>query len=241
MRVPHFRDARASGATIERLGCLAALTSADPGDARHCARAAGNALCEKRRRFDRLSGCRRWAVRSGLRAGLCLEPRAWLGGADARALLPATRVVLPPDHFRQARNRGFRSGQWCSGSRDEDGRRSRDHGCRGVGTGRRPWLPEGAAMAALFAATYPERTPALVLYGTFLTRDWLPEGQGTYKQLDRGQELEQLERRWGTPEFCDEHLRKDAPSKADDEDFAAGTQCGGRVRRRGSSITARTT
>ena len=27
---------------------------------------------------------------------------------------------------------------------------------------------EGAAMAALFAATYPERTPALVLYGTFL-------------------------------------------------------------------------
>ena len=78
---------------------------------------------------------------------------------------------------------------------------------------------EGAAMAALFAATYPERTPALVLYGTFLTRDWLPEGQGTYRQLDRGQELEQLERRWGTPEFCDEHLRKDAPSKADDEDF----------------------
>jgi len=34
---------------------------------------------------------------------------------------------------------------------------------------------EGAAMAALFAATYPERTPALVLYGTFLTWDWLPE------------------------------------------------------------------
>ena len=28
---------------------------------------------------------------------------------------------------------------------------------------------EGAALAALFAATYPERTPALVLYGTFLT------------------------------------------------------------------------
>ena len=42
---------------------------------------------------------------------------------------------------------------------------------------------EGAAMAALFAATYPQRTPALVLYGTFLTPDWLPEGHGTYRQL----------------------------------------------------------
>ena len=37
---------------------------------------------------------------------------------------------------------------------------------------------EGAAMAALFAATYPERTPALVLYGTFLSPDWLPGGRG---------------------------------------------------------------
>ena len=43
---------------------------------------------------------------------------------------------------------------------------------------------EGAAMAALFAATYPERTPALVLYGTFLTPDWL-SWSGTYRQLDR--------------------------------------------------------
>jgi class 3 adenylate cyclase/pimeloyl-ACP methyl ester carboxylesterase len=76
---------------------------------------------------------------------------------------------------------------------------------------------EGAAMAALFAATYPERTPALVLYGTFLTRDWLHESRIT-RGL-REQELEELERRWGTPEYCDELLREDAPSKADDEDF----------------------
>jgi pimeloyl-ACP methyl ester carboxylesterase len=33
---------------------------------------------------------------------------------------------------------------------------------------------EGAAMAALFPATYPERTPALVLYGSFLAWEWLP-------------------------------------------------------------------
>src|SRR3989441_9084499 len=34
---------------------------------------------------------------------------------------------------------------------------------------------EGAAMAALFAATYPGRTPALGLYGTFLAWEGLPE------------------------------------------------------------------
>jgi Predicted hydrolases or acyltransferases (alpha/beta hydrolase superfamily) len=45
---------------------------------------------------------------------------------------------------------------------------------------------EGAAMAALFAATYPERTPALVLYGTFLTRDWLPDGAGDVQATRSG-------------------------------------------------------
>ena len=78
---------------------------------------------------------------------------------------------------------------------------------------------EGAAMAALFAATYPQRTPALVLYGTFLTPDWLPDTHGPYRQLSGEKDLEEVERRWGTPEYCDELLREDAPSKADDEDF----------------------
>jgi len=78
---------------------------------------------------------------------------------------------------------------------------------------------EGAAMAALFAATYPERTPALVLYGTFLTWEWLPERRETYRQVSREEQLKEVERRWGTPEYCDELLRDDAPSKADDDDF----------------------
>src|SRR5438445_7155184 len=76
---------------------------------------------------------------------------------------------------------------------------------------------EGAAMAALFAATYPERTPALVLYGTFLTRDWLPESARRTGNSLEERDFEELERRWGTPEYCDEFLREDAPSKADDE------------------------
>ena len=78
---------------------------------------------------------------------------------------------------------------------------------------------EGAAMASMFAATYPERTPALVLYGTFLTWEWLPERRETYRQVSWEEQLEEVERRWGTPEYCDELLRDDAPSKADDEEF----------------------
>jgi pimeloyl-ACP methyl ester carboxylesterase len=77
---------------------------------------------------------------------------------------------------------------------------------------------EGAAMAALFAATYPERTPALVLYGTFLSPDSL-SWSGTYHQLTAEQQLDEMARRWGTSEYCDELLRTDAPSKADDADF----------------------
>ncbi len=78
---------------------------------------------------------------------------------------------------------------------------------------------EGAAMAALFAATYPERTAALVLYGTFLTWDWLPVNRQSYHQPSWEQRLAEVERRWGTPDYCDELLRNDAPSKANDEDF----------------------
>jgi pimeloyl-ACP methyl ester carboxylesterase len=70
---------------------------------------------------------------------------------------------------------------------------------------------EGAAMAALFAATYPERTPALVLYGSFLSSR--TGGRA------RGMQLEEVERRWGTPDYCDELLREDAPSLAGDADF----------------------
>jgi class 3 adenylate cyclase len=77
---------------------------------------------------------------------------------------------------------------------------------------------EGAAMAALFAATYPERTPALILYGIFLSADWLSE-RGKYRHATVKQQLDEMATRWGTPEYCDELLRTDAPSKADDADF----------------------
>jgi pimeloyl-ACP methyl ester carboxylesterase/class 3 adenylate cyclase len=78
---------------------------------------------------------------------------------------------------------------------------------------------EGAALAALFAATYPERAPALVLYGTFLTWEWLHRDIPTWDRAERDREIEEAGRRWGTPEYSDALLREDAPSMADDDDF----------------------
>jgi pimeloyl-ACP methyl ester carboxylesterase/class 3 adenylate cyclase len=76
---------------------------------------------------------------------------------------------------------------------------------------------EGGPMSILFAATYPERTAALVLYGTLATWSraddypWVP----TYEE--RRVTLERDAPRIGTDPWMDETLRGLAPSTADDE------------------------
>jgi len=84
---------------------------------------------------------------------------------------------------------------------------------------------EGAAMAALFAATYPSRTPALVLYGSYLATTWKRyiATAGTDEEAVRTREhdLAEIERRWGTPALCDKLLAEDAPSMVDDPAFRA--------------------
>lgn len=69
---------------------------------------------------------------------------------------------------------------------------------------------EGAALAALFSVTYPRRTTALIFYGSYL-------GSGGRKSIEQAEEVG---RRWGTPEYCEELLREDAPSLADDAEFS---------------------
>ncbi|HEX9246365.1 MAG TPA: alpha/beta fold hydrolase, partial [bacterium] len=76
---------------------------------------------------------------------------------------------------------------------------------------------EGACMCMLFAATYPERTVALITYGAFAKRHrsedypWAP----TLDERLRG--AEELERNWGEPKVAD--LAYYAPSVADDASF----------------------
>jgi class 3 adenylate cyclase len=57
---------------------------------------------------------------------------------------------------------------------------------------------EGGVMSALFAATYPERTSALALYGTFAKRIWSPDYPWAPRPDEREREFEALERTWST-------------------------------------------
>lgn len=71
---------------------------------------------------------------------------------------------------------------------------------------------EGGPMCLMFAATYPERTSALVLYGTFASMRNEPWGV-TREQLD--QFLGQLDLRWGEGVL----LLLNAPSRRNDQAF----------------------
>ena len=78
---------------------------------------------------------------------------------------------------------------------------------------------EGASMAALFATTYPDRTAALIMYGSYLAWDWMAEGRFASRRESTAAALEEIERRWGMPDYCDELLENDAPSMLGDERF----------------------
>ena len=56
---------------------------------------------------------------------------------------------------------------------------------------------EGGNLSAFFAATYPERTKALALFGTFAKRIWSPDYPWAPKPEDREREYEAIEREWG--------------------------------------------
>jgi pimeloyl-ACP methyl ester carboxylesterase len=56
---------------------------------------------------------------------------------------------------------------------------------------------EGGNLSALFAATYPERTKALVMFGTFAKRIWSPDYPWAPKPEDREREYEVVEDEWG--------------------------------------------
>jgi pimeloyl-ACP methyl ester carboxylesterase/class 3 adenylate cyclase len=80
-------------------------------------------------------------------------------------------------------------------------------------------VSEGGPMATLFAATYPERTIALVLFGT--SACWKPAADyawpaSTDEEFER--EIEETERIWGTRELAKSEIREwGAPTLANDD------------------------
>jgi pimeloyl-ACP methyl ester carboxylesterase/DNA-binding CsgD family transcriptional regulator len=74
---------------------------------------------------------------------------------------------------------------------------------------------EGGAICALFAATYPARTSALVMYGSYAKRLWAPDYPWGPTEDERARFYQTLTRQWGGPAI----LEYAAQSKLDDEHF----------------------
>jgi class 3 adenylate cyclase len=56
---------------------------------------------------------------------------------------------------------------------------------------------EGGPMAALFAATHPDRTDALIMYATFARATWAPDYDWAWPAEERDWHMEESVRRWG--------------------------------------------
>ncbi len=74
---------------------------------------------------------------------------------------------------------------------------------------------EGGPMAALFAATHPERVSALVLYATFARATWAPDYEWAWPAEVRGGHMDVLIDHWGEGLVA----ASVAPSRASDPSF----------------------
>jgi pimeloyl-ACP methyl ester carboxylesterase len=74
---------------------------------------------------------------------------------------------------------------------------------------------EGGPMSVLFAATYPERTSALVLYGSYARRSWARDHACGHTEQEWQAMIDAIETGWGEARSPD--LR--APSVADDQSY----------------------
>jgi class 3 adenylate cyclase len=77
-------------------------------------------------------------------------------------------------------------------------------------------MHEGGALAALFAATHPERVSALVTFGMFARRLGAPDHPWGWQSGRREEWIDEIERGWGGPVG----LATVAPTVARDERFA---------------------
>jgi len=76
-------------------------------------------------------------------------------------------------------------------------------------------VSEGGSMSALFAATHPERTSSLILYGAFARRIWSQEYPWAPTLEERQKWIDSLESGWGG----DVELDTLVPSRAKEESF----------------------
>jgi len=80
-------------------------------------------------------------------------------------------------------------------------------------------ISEGGPMSALFAATYPERTSALILYGSIVTGTRTEETPWAARPEEWDAFLERLGQVWGTAAGLEANLAALAPSRVSDDAF----------------------
>jgi pimeloyl-ACP methyl ester carboxylesterase len=61
-------------------------------------------------------------------------------------------------------------------------------------------VSEGGPMSLLYAATYPQRTSALVLYGSYAKRSWAPDYPFGWNDEQWQRALDNIEHNWGSPQ-----------------------------------------
>lgn len=78
---------------------------------------------------------------------------------------------------------------------------------------------EGGQLAAMFAASYPERTAGLVLYNASARNTSSPDYPWGPSEDELQSQVRAISQRWGTREFAAEHLRSIDPGLAGDPEF----------------------
>ncbi|HEU5212603.1 MAG TPA: alpha/beta hydrolase, partial [Gaiellaceae bacterium] len=78
---------------------------------------------------------------------------------------------------------------------------------------------DAAAMACVYAATYPERVGALALYNPTVRGTWAPDFPWAETEEEIRGSLEDIRSRWGTDAYVEESVRANAPSRVDDPAF----------------------
>ncbi|MGH3675439.1 MAG: adenylate/guanylate cyclase domain-containing protein [Mycobacterium sp.] len=78
---------------------------------------------------------------------------------------------------------------------------------------------EGGALSILFAATYPERVSALVLYGAYPRMAWAPDYPDGVPEEEAADALRQIEEKWGRGLEGGMPLYALTPDRADDPVF----------------------
>jgi class 3 adenylate cyclase len=79
-------------------------------------------------------------------------------------------------------------------------------------------IDSGGTMSAVFAATYPERTAGLILFGTSARTLWAPDHPWGPTEQEHLRMIDRYERLWGTPELTEEILARYTPSAPTDDE-----------------------